>query len=120
MNLVWVGLGSFIGGILRYMISNSVNPKLGAGIPWGTLLINFTGCLLIGFIYSLQQKNPLHSGLFLLLTTGVLGGFTTFSSFSLESMILLRDGLFVAAFIYITLSLISCLAGTGIGIALVR
>lgn len=89
-----VGLGGFIGSILRYAISGYVQDKSGSGsFPYGTIAVNLIGCFVIGFLSQLIESR----GVFSLdtrafLITGILGGFTTFSAFGNETMNLFREG----------------------------
>ena len=92
-SLLFVGLGSFLGGVLRYSISTLVKSSAGNAFPWGTLAVNLLGCFLFGVVYALFAKYSTHSSIvYLLLTTGVLGGFTTFSAFAHESVQMLQGG----------------------------
>ena len=92
-SLLFVGIGSFIGGVLRYSISTFVKSAAGNAFPWGTLAVNLLGCFLFGVVYALFAKYSTHSSIvYLLLTTGVLGGFTTFSAFAHESVQMLQGG----------------------------
>lgn len=92
VNLVWVGLGGFIGSILRYLLGGFVNRlEIGALFPFGTLVVNVVGCLAIGFLVGMvDSKGFLSLQGRLLLFTGVLGGFTTFSTFAYETAQLFR------------------------------
>ena len=88
-----VGIGSFIGGTLRYGISTLMKQVCHQGFPWGTLLVNLLGCLVIGVLYALFSKySSLSNPWCLLLTTGLCGGFTTFSTFANESIQMLQQG----------------------------
>ena len=85
-SLLFVGVGSFIGGVLRYSVSVLMKGLCGQGFPWGTLLVNLVWCFAFGVIFALFGRyGSTNSGWCLLLTTGVCGGFTTFSIFSLEA-----------------------------------
>lgn len=103
-NFLLVGAGGFIGSVLRYWLSGYIQQLAKNTIfPFGTLLVNFLGCLLIGFLSQLAEEY----GIFtvetrLLVFVGILGGFTTFSTFSNETMNLLRDGQNLLAFGNIT------------------
>jgi CrcB protein len=81
-----VGIGSFLGGGLRYLISVFFNQKINPDFPYATLSVNLLGCLLIGVFYSLFEKSLINNDWKLFLTTGLCGGFTTFSAFSMESL----------------------------------
>ena len=92
-SLLFVGVGSFIGGVLRYSVSVLMRGLCGQGFPWGTLLVNLVGCFAFGVIFALFGRyGSTNSGWCLLLTTGVCGGFTTFSTFANESVLMLQNG----------------------------
>ena len=87
-----VGSGSFVGGALRYLISLAMK-GVSKGFPWATLVVNVTGCLLIGLLWGwLSRTSQMESNLALFLTVGLCGGFTTFSTFSKEALTLLQGG----------------------------
>ena len=91
--LLIVGAGSFIGGAMRYLLSTLMKNVFGQGFPWGTLSVNLLGCFLFGVVFAIFSKNSsADNTLFLLLTTGVCGGFTTFSTFANESVQMLQHG----------------------------
>ena len=92
LNILLVGCGGATGAILRYLVGMRVQQALGPGFPWGTFFINVTGCLLIGFLSGLFLARSFHPSAGLLMITGVLGGYTTFSSFGLETINLLTTG----------------------------
>jgi CrcB protein len=97
-NILLVGMGGFIGSVARYLLSGWVYRFLNnPWFPYGTLVVNVVGCLLIGLLAGLAESRQIFSGevrLFLLI--GMLGGFTTFSTFGYETFALLRDGQFLA------------------------
>lgn len=97
-NAFAVALGGAIGALLRYYVGLGLNNK--GALPWGTLAVNLVGSLLIGFLalYAMKQKWSEPWALFAV--TGVLGGFTTFSAFSLENLQLLQDGKPALALVY--------------------
>jgi CrcB protein len=101
-----VGIGGAIGSILRYLASTLISTKILSGFPWGTLLINITGCFIIGVVYAFAEKNSISPEWRFFLATGICGGYTTFSTFSLESFSLLRDGHYFYASAYISSSVI--------------
>jgi CrcB protein len=113
-----IGSGSFIGGILRYLLSQYIQVRNSSLFPWGTLAVNIMGCLLIGVVFGLAEKGNMTQTLKLFLTTGILGGFTTFSAFSVETFTLLRSGQQVVAIAYIGSSVLIGLLATFIGISL--
>ena len=86
-----VALGGAIGAVARYLVSLGTGRLLGAGFPWGTLAVNVIGSFLMGlFVVVLAQKGGIRMAPFLM--TGVLGGFTTFSAFSLDAVVLFERG----------------------------
>lgn len=87
-----VGSGSFVGGAIRYLISLAMK-GVSKGFPWATLVVNVTGCLLIGLLWGwLSRSSQMEGSLALFLTVGLCGGFTTFSTFSKEALTLLQGG----------------------------
>ncbi len=114
LHAAMVGSGGFAGALLRYWLSTWVNRQLGSGfMPFGTLIVNLLGCVLIGLVAGVADRQEL-LGLEarLLLVVGLLGGFTTFSAFALESLLLLQEGNLIAAVTYVGAHLI-------LGVALV-
>ena len=110
-----VGIGSFLGGGLRYLISVFFNQKINPDFPYATLSVNLLGCLLIGVFYGLFEKSLISNDWKLFLTTGLCGGFTTFSAFSNEALQLFKQGNITAMLIYILISIIIGIALTYIG-----
>jgi len=110
-----VGIGSFLGGGLRYLISVFFNQKINPDFPYATLAVNLLGCLLIGVFYSLFEKSIINNDWKLFLTTGLCGGFTTFSAFSIESLQLFKQGNLVAMLMYIIISIVLGIALTYAG-----
>lgn len=110
--LLLIGSGSFIGGVLRYLLSQFIQIKADSSFPIGTLGVNIIGCFFIGLIVGYIDKENLGVEWRYLLITGLLGGFTTFSAFSMESIHLLRDGQIGYALSYIALSIVLGLTAT--------
>lgn len=100
-----VGAGGAIGAILRYLIG-LVPLSVEKGFPLKTFLINILGCFAIGIIVALAQRNSLSPKLVLFLKVGVCGGFTTFSSFALETQSLMERGQNLVAAVYVVLSVL--------------
>jgi CrcB protein len=115
-----IGTGSFIGGILRYLLSQFVQSKFLSAFPFGTLIVNIIGCFLIGMVFGLTDRGALTPEWRLFLATGLIGGFTTFSAFSLETVGLLRDGQLLYATAYIVGTVIIGLLATFIGISIIK
>lgn len=92
-SLLIVGTGSFIGGAMRFLLSTIMKNICGQGFPWGTLGVNLLGCFFFGIVFAVFGKNSsTDNTLYLLLTTGFCGGFTTFSTFANESVQMLLHG----------------------------
>lgn len=105
--ILLVGLGGFVGSILRYYVSKLNVVWHFLSIPMGTFTVNILGSLLIGFIVGISAKNNLISNeLRLLLMVGFCGGFTTFSSFTNENLMLMQNGQFLTVILYTTLSIL--------------
>lgn len=99
--LLLVGVGGFIGSIARYLVSKLNLYWHFLSIPMGTLTVNIVGSFIIGIIAGISTKSELMSpDLRLFLMVGICGGFTTFSSFTNENMMLMQNGQFLTAFIY--------------------
>ena len=113
--IIFIGIGSFIGGVARYLLSQLIQPKAFPSFPYGTLAVNIIGCFLIGIIYGLAQRSGISNEWRLFLMTGILGGFTTFSAFSLETITLMRSGHTHEAFLYVAVSIIIGLLATWSG-----
>lgn len=115
-SLLIVGFGGFLGTIFRFLISRYFQVNVATVFPWGTFIVNILGCLLIGIIYGISEKNGiLSSDVRLFLTVGICGGFTTFSTLSNDAFLLLRqEEWFLFAF-YTSLSLFFGLLAVYIG-----
>ncbi|MBN2699693.1 MAG: fluoride efflux transporter CrcB [Bacteroidales bacterium] len=106
-NILLIGLGGFIGSIARFFLSKLNNHIWFFSIPVGTLLVNVLGSFLIGFLTGIAEKSPLMTvELRMLLMVGLCGGFTTFSTFSGENLMLMRNGQIMTVFLYSGLSII--------------
>jgi fluoride exporter len=119
--LLWVGLGGFLGSVGRFVISgffNRLSPAL--AFPIGTLAVNILGCFLIGLLHGLaESRNMLGTDTRIFLFIGVLGGFTTYSTFGFESLALLKDGAMLKAsaniFIHVFVGLAAVWLGDTLG-----
>ena len=120
-NLLLVGLGGGIGSIARYLCQKWFNENYPHPFPWGTFLVNLSGCFLIGVFYAASEKSAVLSPQTrLLLITGFCGGFTTFSTFAFENMNLLRTGDMLYFSIYTVASVALGIAGVFAGIAIMK
>ena len=106
-NLLLIGAGGFLGSVARYLLSR-LNLRIDwLSIPWGTLLVNVLGSLLIGFLIGISEKSQvLTLEMRMFLMVGLCGGFTTFSSFTGENLMLMRNGQFLPLFLYTGLSIL--------------
>ena len=114
----WVAVGGAIGSMARLWLSVHVALLTGLGFPWGTILVNILGSLVIGFVATLTGPNgrvvvPVEAQAFVMV--GLCGGFTTFSAFSLQTLELARDGRLLYAGANIVLSVVLCLTAVAIG-----
>ena len=117
MSYLWVTIGSAIGGLLRYTLSRLMIP-VSHGVPWGTVLINVLGSFVIGFFGTLTLQTgryPASDNLRAFVMIGICGGFTTFSSFSLQTLDLMRSGAWGKALANVVLSVVLCIAAVGAG-----
>lgn len=109
---LWVGLGGAIGSIFRYTLSLL---PIKSSFPVLTLITNLLGAFIIGVVVGLFEKQYLSSQIHLFLKTGLCGGFTTFSTFSLETLTLLENGMIFMAIIYVLISVVGCIMGVYLG-----
>ena len=120
-NLLYIAGGGAVGALLRYWMSHAIHTLFGRDFPYGTLAVNVTGSILIGLLYVLSIERmdasvELRAGVMI----GLLGAFTTFSTFSLETLTLIEAGDQLKAVLNITLSLTLCLTGCWAGIIIGR
>jgi fluoride exporter len=116
-----VGAGAFVGANARYLLGQWAAERFGSGFPYGTLAINLLGSLLIGAFLGLSGTPLEPSGSWrLLIVTGLLGGFTTFSAFSYETYALLSLGRWAEALLYVAASVLLGLLATAGGVGLAR
>jgi len=118
LSYFWIGFGSALGGMGRYWCTNVVARHFGEYLPWGTIVVNVSGSLVIGILaaFVTADGRPLISGdARALLMIGLCGGYTTFSSFSLQTLNLVRNGEWLWASANIFLSVSLCLAAVWLG-----
>lgn len=113
-----IAIGGAAGCVARYLVASVAQQRAGPGFPLGTLLVNISGSLLLGFLmrYALQS-GAISAEARALLTTGFCGGYTTFSTFSYETALLINDGRYSRAALYVGASVVISLLGTFAGFA---
>jgi CrcB protein len=115
---LWIAFGSALGGMARYWCTGAATRLFGDTFPWGTLLINIVGSLIIGFFVALtgpDGRYAVDQNIRLFATVGLCGGFTTFSAFSLQSMVLMQEGEWLHAGAYVLASVAVCLLAVWAG-----
>jgi len=119
-----IGLGGALGSMLRFGLGSLIDTavqKTGQIFPWGTIVVNITGCFVIGFIFTIsagEGRLMLSTLTRQFIMIGILGGYTTFSSFSLQTLTLAQDGQWWGAAANVLLSVVLCLVGVWLGAAL--
>ena len=123
-SLLLVGAGGALGGVARYQITRAVTWRFGGAFPWGTAGVNISGALLIGVLAGIAPtpSDPpgMQSGLWIALGVGVLGSYTTVSSFAMQVLVLAREGRRGQAAGYLLGSIAAGLAAVAAGLALAR
>jgi CrcB protein len=123
MSYLWVGVGSALGGIARYWLTWAVAAAIPVAFPWGTLLINVIGSFVIGWFGALTGSGgraDVDQNVRLFVMVGICGGFTTFSSFSLQTFELLNAGYLLRGAAYVGGSVVLCLAAVWGGVMVGR
>src|SRR5436190_9324368 len=116
-----VGIGGFVGSVLRYLVSVAFAAWFASPVPFATFAVNIAGCFVMGILFGLSERTGVLSPEWrALLMAGFCGGFTTFSAFSVESVALIESKHFLELGLYISLSVIIGLAATYAAIAIVR
>ena len=108
---LWIALGSALGGVARYACQVWAARAISDTFPWGTLIVNIAGCTLIGFVATFTDRIAVRQ----FVMVGILGGYTTFSAFSLETLVLARDGQWAKVAGYVLGSLVFCMLGVWFG-----
>ena len=115
---IWIAIGSALGGMARYACSRAVALRYGQTFPWGTLAVNVTGSFIIGLIAAAtapESRLVVSPNGRTFLMVGICGGFTTFSSFSLQTLELIRNRDFGEAFGNVLLSIAACMSAVALG-----
>ena len=116
MNVVLVFIGGGIGAATRYWMDGALQRWTGSSFPVGTFVINAIGCFLIGFMMgALQDRFMVNPSLRVFLAIGILGGFTTFSTFSYETVTMMRDAEYLYAAVNVLFTVVTCLGATSTG-----
>jgi fluoride exporter len=119
--VVWVALGGALGAVARFGFQTGVTKVMGETFPWGIFFANVLGCFFMGLIASyMLQKMPTQDVARLFLTTGFLGGFTTFSAFAFDAMKLVQGGQTSSALVYVFASVVVSIIAVFAGFALSR
>lgn len=119
--LFFIALGGALGAVLRYAVTNGVHALIGRGFPYGTLTVNVLGSLLMGAMYIIFIERVSNNlGLRVMIITGFLGAFTTFSTFSIETFNLLEEGEALKALLNILISVTLCLLAAWVGVIIGR
>jgi fluoride exporter len=121
LTYLWLGLGGAIGTIARYWLDGVVSDRFGKTFPFGILTINITGSFVIGLLFALfgpESRSLIRPTVYGFFTIGICGGFTTFSSFSLGTLTLAREGQWLQAGAYVVSSVVFCLLAVWLGYVL--
>lgn len=120
-HVISIALGGALGALLRFGVSNAAYALLGRGFPYGTLLVNVVGSFLIGvFAYYFMQKGMMDTPLARGLLIGVLGAFTTFSTFSLDTLLLIENAEWGKAMLNVLLNVLLCVGAAWLGMLTMR
>jgi CrcB protein len=118
---IFIALGGATGACLRYFLSQLMLQWFGKGFPFGTLLVNIVGSFFLGFLYSLLEHGQLEAALWrTTVGIGFLGALTTFSTFSVDTLMLFQQGLWFKAALNVTLNILCCLFAAWLGTQLVK
>jgi fluoride exporter len=120
LNVLLVAIGAAIGGVARYLIGGWLASLLGADFPWGTVFVNITGAFAIGVVLVLVQGGALPAGARPFVAVGILGGYTTFSTYSYETLELITDSNYGVAVINVFVQLVLGFIGVYLGVVLGR
>jgi CrcB protein len=120
-NYLYIALGGALGSLARYLVASTIANRMGTRFPYGTLIVNITACVIIGFVLTLLGRQPeLNPSLRYLIPIGFIGAYSTFSTFEWETFINLQSGAFLIAGFYVALSCVLGLAAVWCGVMLAR
>ena len=120
-SILMVGLGGFIGTVARFLFARYFQFNVTSVFPWSTFIVNIVGCLLIGIIYGLSEKGNMWSpDVRLFLTVGICGGFTTFSTFSYDSFLMIQEQDWFRFALYTSLSIFIGLMAVYVGRLIIK
>ncbi len=118
---IFIAIGGATGACLRYFLSQLMLQWFGKGFPFGTLLVNIVGSFFLGFLYALLEHGQLESALWrTTIGIGFLGALTTFSTFSVDTLMLFQQGLWFKAALNVTLNILCCLFAAWLGTQIVK
>ncbi len=121
INIMYIAVGGALGAVMRYLVSTGIHSILGRGFPYGTLTVNVLGSFLMGYLFIFMiERSSLGPEWRALILIGFLGAFTTFSTFSMETLNLLENGAIARAFANITVNVVTCILATWLGVILGR
>jgi fluoride exporter len=116
-----IAIGGALGSLIRYLVGSTVNNRMGTRFPYGTLVINLTACLIIGFFLAAVGRRPeVNPALRFLIPIGFVGAYSTFSTFEWETFVHLQTGDFLIAALYVSLSILLGLLAVWAGVVLAR
>lgn len=121
MQAVWVGIAGFCGAVCRYWFDGWISRLTGGGFPWGTFVVNMTGCFLIGVTTTVLTDRLLpHPSIRIAVTVGFIGAYTTFSTWAYESLRQIQDGAIGMALINLGMSIVVGMSAAWIGVVVGR
>lgn len=117
MRAIWVGAAGFFGAMSRYWLDGWISRLVGGGFPWGTLVVNMTGCFLVGLVTTVLTERLLpHPTVRIAVTVGLIGAYTTFSTFAYEALRQIQDGALTVAVVNVVASVLGGIASAWLGV----